>query len=237
VSTTDVLTGARIPTSGDAATIWTIIENAVKDLSNHTIAGPFANTAARDTAFASWVAAGGTLRRGLLSSVTGSGLWEYDGAGWKPFRGLVAPVAVGTAQFNNTGTTEVPITGTNKEMLISGVPLRSGNAYRVQLNCRPWAGVSNVVMALRIRVGIGTVTTANTAVAVKQIRQSGNDSNTAEDKELSAYFAVQANGTYNIRAFGIVASGSFAVGPDERGRYEMFVTDCGPSQANLVTVT
>ena len=227
-----ILTSTRTPAGTDAPDIASIVDKAVGDLDDNVITGPFATTAARDTAFASWVAAGHTMRSGLLAMVTGSGIWEYDGAEWKPLRGLVAPPAVMTAQFNNTGTTEVAITG----LLSTGIALRSGRCYRARLICRPWPGVSNVVMVVKIRVGAGTPTTGSTAVAAMQFRQSGNDINTAEDKDISGYFAVQTTGTFGVRAFGIVASGSFAVAAAELGRAELSIIDCGPAQSGLVTV-
>ena len=232
MATSTTLNGSRIPTGTDAPDIMSIVANAINDTEDNSITGPFASTAARDTAFAAWVASGKTMRAGLLAAVTGSGIWEYDGAEWKPLRGLVAPPAVMTAQFNNTGTTEVGITN----LLSTGIALRSGRCYRARLICRPWAGVSNVVMALKIRVGSGTPTTGSTAVAAMQLRQSGNDVNTAEDKEVSGFFAVQTTGTFGVRAFGIVASGSFAVAAAELGRAELSIIDCGPAQTGLVTV-
>lgn len=62
--------GNRFPDSTYAATIWTWIEQAVRDLGPKGIP-TFSTTTARNTAYTNWITAGGTWRLGLFCTVNG----------------------------------------------------------------------------------------------------------------------------------------------------------------------
>lgn len=78
---TDPLTAARYPDSTDAPNIAQYIQNAVNDLSPDT-APYFASTTARDSAFATWVAQGNSMRDGLRCHVQGVGDQTYLNGSW-----------------------------------------------------------------------------------------------------------------------------------------------------------
>ena len=75
---TDPLTGSRYPSSSAAPNVAADIQNAVMDLADNTIPR-FSTTAARDTAYANWVTAGGVMASGLTCAV-GDMLYTYSTA-------------------------------------------------------------------------------------------------------------------------------------------------------------
>lgn len=82
---TSVLTSTRYPASSAAPNVPQDIQNAVLDLEDNTIPA-FTTTAARDTAYTNWTAAGNAMRDGLTCSVGGyaqiyrSGSWHGVGS-------------------------------------------------------------------------------------------------------------------------------------------------------------
>lgn len=77
------LTGARKPEQTDGPLGGLQISNAVTDLAPKVLGGPFATASARDTAYASWVTAGNSMRDGLECWLTGTGHQVYTSAhGW-----------------------------------------------------------------------------------------------------------------------------------------------------------
>lgn len=84
MATSDPLTGATIYQQTDVATTGTHLGDVVTDLAPYTVPR-FASAAARDTAYASWVTAGGTMANGMLSVTTDSagGLWVRKSGAWK----------------------------------------------------------------------------------------------------------------------------------------------------------
>lgn len=79
------LTGARVPVQGDAALGGLQINNAVSDVAPYTIPH-FTNATARDAAFSAWVAAGNTMRKGLLCYQTDTDWhYKYTGSKWLPW--------------------------------------------------------------------------------------------------------------------------------------------------------
>lgn len=106
---TDPLTGSRYPDSSYSAAIWTWIEQAVKDLSDNTNT-VYATTAARDTAFAAWVAAGNTMRDGLEAWCNDTGKWLRANNAWvlilpKTFAHFQGYRSTAQSIPNNTDTT------------------------------------------------------------------------------------------------------------------------------------
>lgn len=75
------LTGARVPEQSDGPLGGLQAGNAVKDLADNTIPR-FASGSARNTAYAAWVTAGGTMVAGLHCTVAGQ-LMRYDGTAWR----------------------------------------------------------------------------------------------------------------------------------------------------------
>lgn len=73
------LTGARIPDSGDSANIAQYFDNLGKDLDAVSVP-QFTSTAARDAAWAAWVAAGHTLTQAV--SLVNGDLQAYRGGQW-----------------------------------------------------------------------------------------------------------------------------------------------------------
>lgn len=242
MTTISPLTGLPCPDDG-SPNDPPIHFQALIDVADTQMVPHFATTGARDTAFATWVTGGGVMKDGLVCRVDGVGLMQYVLAlsAWDRVpnsQDLTWPVgpldhAETSTQFNHTGTTEVLVDTLGP---ITGLALKSNHAYGVLFNGRPWAGVAGVDMALRVRVGVN-LSTSSTAVATKQIVQPGVGPTGVEDKSMSAFFAVQTAGTYKAGLYGIVSSGSFAVGLDARGRYELTVFDAGQYTSGLVTVT
>lgn len=74
------LTGARYPTQDDGALGGLQIGYAVTDLEDNTIPR-FGTSGERDTAYANWVAGGGTMAAGMHCTVGGR-LQRHDGAVW-----------------------------------------------------------------------------------------------------------------------------------------------------------
>jgi hypothetical protein len=236
-------TGARKPVQEtDGPLGGRQISNVVTDLAPY-VAPYYATTADRDSAHVDWVTDGGVMRDGLLARVGGIGLMEYVSSQWRTVAttagidSLVFPGPLGethtATQFGHTGTTEVAVDDLPP---ITGLALKSGRCYRAEFRGRAWAGVGGVQTALRIRVG-ATLSTSSVAVATRQIVQSAAGPSGINDTHFDGTFAVQTTGTYSCGLFGVVASGSFAVGPDARGRYELIVFDVGPSISGLNTVT
>jgi hypothetical protein len=239
-------TGYRKPEQSDGPLGGVQIGNLASDVEPDT-APYFATTAARDAAHADFVTAGGVMRDGLLARVNGIGLMQYVGGSWytvattADIAALAFPGPLkethGTGQYDHTGTTEVQVGGgTNEIGTITGLALKSNRCYRAVFRGRAWAGVAGVTMSLRIRVG-ASLSTSSSAVASRQIVQPNVGPGGVNDTPVEGEFAVQTTGTYSCGLYGVVASGSFAVGPDARGRYELIVFDVGPSISGLATVT
>lgn len=117
MSGTDPLTGARYPTSGDAAAIATYFQNLANDLSDNTIP-VFASTSARDTAFTAWVAQGNSMHDGLHCFVTGLGDQTYVNSAWvndawtnlalaSPWTAYVGTGGVGSGVYASPGVRRV----------------------------------------------------------------------------------------------------------------------------------
>jgi hypothetical protein len=70
LATTEPLTGARIPTDSDSPLGGTAIARAIQDIADETLPR-FATTAARDTAYSNWIAAGHNMAAGLHCVVNG----------------------------------------------------------------------------------------------------------------------------------------------------------------------
>jgi hypothetical protein len=235
-------TGARKPEQKDGPLGGRQISNLADDLA--PFVAPFYNTTAdRDSAHVDWVTEGHALKDGLLARVQGIGLMEYVSGQWRTVAttagidSLVFPGPIGeshtSSQFNNTGTTEVQVSNLSP---ITGLTLKSGRAYRAEFRGRAWAGVAGVQCALRIRVG-ASLSTSSVAVATRQIVQPAVGPGGINDTHFDGTFSVQTTGTYSAGVYGVVASGSFAVGADARGRYELIIFDLGPSISGLNTVT
>lgn len=105
---TSPLVSARYPASSSAPNVNQDIQNAVYDLEDNLLAGPFATTTARDSAFSSWTALGNTLRDGLHCWVTGIGEMIYLSGAWTPKRQAGVFDATLNASNNSTGTLTFP---------------------------------------------------------------------------------------------------------------------------------
>jgi hypothetical protein len=235
-------TGARKPEQTDGPLGGRQISNAVDDLA--PFVAPYYNTTAdRDSAHVDWVTEGHTLTDGMLARVNGIGLMEYVNGEWLTIAAsaevsaIKLPRIIGeshtASQFGNTGTTEVAVTDLPN---ITGLTLTSGSWYQARVRCRAWAGVAGVQVGLRVRCGV-TLNTSSSAVATNQIRQEAVGPTGINDNPFMGDFAVQTTGVYSLGLFGVVASGSFAVGPIAQGRYELIVAYMGPSFPGLATVT
>ena len=239
---TEPRTGARKPEQSDGPLGGVQIGNAVGDLAPF-VAPYYATTAARDAAHADYVTNGGTLTDGMLARVNGIGLMEYQSGSWKTvattanISALKLPRIVGeshtSSQFNHTGTSEVQVTNL---AAITGMTLESGSWYQARVRCRAWAGNAGVQVGLRVRIG-ATLNTSSDAVATNQVEQTDVGPSGINDTPFMGDFAVQTTGTYSAGLFGVVASGSFAVGAIAQGRYELIVAYMGPSFPGLATVT
>jgi hypothetical protein len=170
------------------------------------------------------------------------GLHEWNGTELEPLTGCLK-VAPSADQYNSggsnpAGTVEQRITGGVN--IPTGQHLFSGRLYWVGFSGRAWAGTVNEQGTLRIRVGKSTtLTTANTVVASHQfftIPAGSNNADDAADVKFGGYFAVRDSGLYGVALFGKVSVGSFAVGKDDRGRYDLTLNKEGAAAPGLVTV-
>lgn len=230
---TDSWSGARYPDADGSSSLWVHYENLAKDLAG-LVVPRFASTSARDAAATSRSTEGYALTAGQLAEVTGAGRYRYNGSTWQPDRGIIG-TSVATSQWNGaSGGAEQRIT----TLGITSLSLRSGNAYKARLKCRAWPGVNGVTFSLRVRASsTGTPTATSDAVAARQIALAPGPDTAASDYVVEDDFVVQTSGSFNISAFGIVASGTMAVGNDGRGRYELLVYDLGPAPSGMNTVT
>lgn len=86
------LTGARYPVSSDPANIAQYFQNLAFDLGGSAIPR-FATTVARNTAYSTWVAAGGVLTDGMVSYITNQDqLHVYENGSWRflAYKGAVS---------------------------------------------------------------------------------------------------------------------------------------------------
>lgn len=120
---TDPLIGARYPALTAVPNVPQDIANAVLDLTDNTIPH-FTTTSLRDTAYASWVAAGNTMRNGLFCSVAGVAM-EYD----TTYAAWGAPIKYGV-EINRTVTTAVGNNTAENQGITSGqIVLDRGQFY------------------------------------------------------------------------------------------------------------
>ena len=235
-------TGARKPEMTDGPLGGVQIGNAVSDLAPFVIPY-YPTTADRDSAHVDFVTDGGVMTDGMPCRVGGIGIMEWLNGEWltvaasSEVSAIKLPRIVGethtSSQFGVTGTTEVAVSTLPN---ITGLTLLSGSWYQARVRCRAWAGVAGVQVALRVRVG-ATLNTSSNAVATNQIVQADVGPGGINDNPFMGDFAVQTAGTYTFGLFGVVASGSFAVGPIAMGRCELIVAYMGPSFPGLATVT
>lgn len=114
---TEPLTGARKPEQTDGPLGGLQISNAVDDLAEYAYPR-FATTAARDTAYAAWVAAGGTMADGMVCSAGGL-LYRYKSGAW---REQFTDFQIQRVAFD---TTKVPTNSVLATISIPAVPVAS----------------------------------------------------------------------------------------------------------------
>lgn len=176
---------------------------------------------------------------GMLAYVNTGGLYEFDGVDWVPFQGIRG-ITPSSTQYdsggsNPAGTVEQRITGdinmTNRRCL-------SGRRYNIRFKGRAWPSVASTLMTLNIRASKTTpVTASSKLVATHTIKPAGNTANSVPDCPFDDDFAVNSTDDYHFALFVVAASGQFHVGEDDRGRYEMILSEEGASMPGLVTVT
>jgi hypothetical protein len=125
---TDPLTASRYPAASAAPNVAQDIQNAVMDLSDNTIAGPFATDAARDAAYTAWVAAGGVMRNGLMCYVTaGDQFYKRAAGAWVPHPGLIPSALLTGTGTQAVGTGALSIVGLNVSSRASGMTVNTGS--------------------------------------------------------------------------------------------------------------
>jgi hypothetical protein len=123
MSGTDPLTGARFPTTGDAAAIAQYIQNLANDLSPISLPS-FATNSARDVAYSNWVAAGNTMRDGLKCVVNGVPQRRINGAWYVDQPRIIIRTA------NITGGSGAILAGGSAETgVTSGITMNGGNNF------------------------------------------------------------------------------------------------------------
>lgn len=169
---TEPLTGARYPESTDQVQPYQHIQNAVFDLSDNVIGGPFATTAARDTAYNAWVAAGNTLHDGMICYVTGFGYYERVNNAWiagSPHRarGLVGYFLNPTdsAQFDTNTLTRIVGTINGQCNLITGRLYKAIFEYSARVQT---AGAGVVAAVTGVQTSVGTPAVANSTNIIAQ---------------------------------------------------------------------
>jgi hypothetical protein len=136
------LSGARYPDSTDTPDVSAYIQNAVNDLSDH-VGGNFTTTAARDSAFSTWVAQGNTMANGLQCRVAGYPQVYRSGA----WHGMVTiPLTTTTADATLYTTTQNVMTLSVPDPMCPYRLRVSGSVLLAQLG-------AGVTVRLEIRVG------------------------------------------------------------------------------------
>lgn len=233
----ETLTGARYPAGSDSPNIAQYIQNAVADLADNTIPD-FTTTTARDSAYASWVASGNSMRTGLVCAVGNAGHYEYVNGSWLPFRGAIAATSE-TTTVATTGTAEARMAGGHN---VTAVTLVTGRAYEA-VHTGIMQSITNggsVVVRLRASAS-GTPTTTSPVVSSSQQWLTNAGGPGAIDFRTSnQLFQVGASSSaWQIHAFGEVRSGGASavqVTADARGVHTVVVYDRGPAPAGLRTI-
>jgi hypothetical protein len=223
--------GLRYPVDTDDFNVPQDIANLASDLDTKVV-HRFGTLAALQAAYPS-------PQVGQVAWVTAMGLVAYNGFEWRGPSGLVKVTSSSTQYNSDTpnppGTTEQRITG---EINMSGARHLSGRGYEIGFDGRAWAGTTTALTTLYIRVSTQSpVTTGNSKVVAAHEFYSPNTGVNAATVKFRGQYAVNATNLYNIALFGKVSSGNFAVGEDDRGRYELTLRETGPSVPGLVTVT
>ena len=228
---TDPLTGSRYPETTDGSNVAQYFQNLAWDLADNAIPS-FATTAARDTAYSTWVAAGNAMRNGLLCHVSGMGFLQYLGGAWVPLLGVVG---YGSATVSSaTFTTEGRITGSQNINL----SLQAGHAYRIKGRGRLTTSSSTgAVVTLSVRCAITNLPTTS-APAVGTVRRvlTAAAELGSETAEMEGLFTVATSGSYWLSPFLGSSGGSGQLIPDERGRADFWVEEAGPAPAGILTV-
>jgi hypothetical protein len=102
---TDPLTASRIPAGSDSPNIAQFFNNAVFDLADDTIP-TFATETARNTAYTSWVTAGGAMRDGLRCYITGLDTFQvYESGAWRfwKYAGPISSANTPAAHITRSG--------------------------------------------------------------------------------------------------------------------------------------
>jgi hypothetical protein len=128
---TDPLTASRYPAATNAPNVPQDIQNAVFDLADNTIPF-FSSTAARDTAYTNWVAAGGVMRNGLVCYVNGVGLMEYRATAPTGWRALTRQSGIASANISasdqRTGTVTFPFAFSTAPTVVLTALVPTGSA-------------------------------------------------------------------------------------------------------------
>lgn len=136
MATSDPLTGATIYDQNDQALGGQQLGDVVTDL-RPFVHPRFASTAARDTAFASFVAAGGTIANGMecYTSDAGGGTWTRVGGAWVLTRPTVPPRFRGRRVNNQSipDSTETTVTWTAEDYDTASGHASSGTTYVIPI--------------------------------------------------------------------------------------------------------
>lgn len=134
----DPLTGSRYPLGTDAPNVAQYIQNAVTDLADNTFAGPFATATARNTAYAAWVADGGTMRNGLHCTVNGVDMVYQDGQ-WRGLGRVPVLAGVGIGPWTSPVSDDDPRNVATITIADPGFPFRLrtfGGVEVLSTSCR-----------------------------------------------------------------------------------------------------
>lgn len=138
MATTEPLTSITVQDQSDAATGGTQVGNLAKALVKFVVTR-YATTGARDTAYTNWVAAGGTMADGMLTSAAGvpyrriSGTWRINRQRVfnRPVAGLGAGVAITSGGSAETGiTSPIVLTGGSSFTLYEAGTISLRAAFR-----------------------------------------------------------------------------------------------------------
>lgn len=157
----DPLTAARYPDDNEPPSIATFIQNGVNDLSPLTIP-TFSSTAARDTAYANWVAAGHAMRNGLMCTVGGQ-LYLYAASAWS---GVSPHRMSGSSTQRWDGSTWRPVvaSGTGSISVTAGqsLPTAASVSYGVTFSTAPAVVVSGLNSGTEYQWAFWALTTTTT---------------------------------------------------------------------------
>lgn len=174
------LTGATVYQQTDAALGGQQLGDVVTDLAPFTVPR-FATTAARDTAYASYVSGGGTIVDGMSCWCDSPGsFFDRIGGVWRQ-RGATPTLIAHTSATSVSGTL---VSGATSEATSIAIPAHTAGNLRVECRAQ-WTSPANAAGTFLLRTPSGT----DIAGSQARYRNVGATASTPVSVALDAYYA------------------------------------------------